>query len=188
MPRPLGRTAALLALSLSPFAAGTAGAATGSATLLAPRGACGPSADHVGLDLPQVEKTMLCLTNFARRQSGLRPLVLSIPLERVAQAKLAGDISCDQFSHTPCDVSFEKSFAAYLADAAAYDIGENIAWSSGASTPRQTMLTWLRSPDHRANILNPAFRDLGIGYLPNQSFQGIAGATLWSQEFGARSG
>lgn len=186
VPRPLGCFAVVLACALAPLA-GTAKAATGTASLLAPSGACGPAADSEGVDLAHAETAMLCLTNYARRRSGLRPLALSRRLERVAQAKLATDIACNEFSHTPCNVSFTKTFAPYLADAGAYDIGENIFWTAGGGTPRQTMIAWLNSPDHRANILNPAFRDLGVGYLPGQAFQGSTGATLWSQEFGVRS-
>ena len=46
---------------------------------------------------------------------------------------------------------------------------------------------FMNSPEHRQNILSPAFHELGIGYLSEQSFQGTTGATLWSQEFGTRS-
>ena len=31
------------------------------------------------------------------------------------------------------------------------------------------------------------FKELGIGYLSNQAFQGYAGAVLWSQQFGVRT-
>lgn len=40
--------------------------------------------------------------------------------------------------------------------------GENIA--SGQPTPQQVVLDWMNSPSHRANILNPNFTTIGIGY------------------------
>jgi hypothetical protein len=46
---------------------------------------------------------------------------------------------------------------------------------------------WLHSTGHRENILRADYRELGIGYLADQMFQGYAGATLWSQEFGVRT-
>jgi hypothetical protein len=46
---------------------------------------------------------------------------------------------------------------------------------------------WLHSDGHRENILTAAYTELGIGYLPGESFQGYSGATLWSQELGVRS-
>ena len=48
------------------------------------------------------------------------------------------------------------------------------------------MNEWLHSADHRKNILTPGFRDLGIGYQPDKTFQDYHGATLWSEEFGTR--
>jgi hypothetical protein len=45
----------------------------------------------------------------------------------------------------------------------------------------------VHSAGHRENILTAAYTELGIGYLPGQTFQGYDGATLWSQEFGLRS-
>ena len=79
-------------------------------------------------------------------------------------------------------------FASYIQGATSYQIGENIAWGTGNfGTPRQTMNGWLHSAGHRENILTAAYAELGIGYLPAQTFQGYSGATLWSQEFGLRS-
>jgi hypothetical protein len=46
---------------------------------------------------------------------------------------------------------------------------------------------WVHSAGHRENILTAAYAELGIGYLPGQTFQGYDGATLWSQEFGLRT-
>lgn len=40
--------------------------------------------------------------------------------------------------------------------------GENIA--RGFSTPEAVMLAWMNSAGHRANILNPAFVHVGVGY------------------------
>ena len=108
-------------------------------------------------------------------------------LAHAGQAKLTADLTCDEFSHTPCGKPFRSAFAAYLDGATSYQIGENIAWGSGDyGTPRQTMNSWLHSADHRKNILTPDFRELGIGYQPNETFQGYKDATLWSQEFGTR--
>jgi uncharacterized protein YkwD len=131
---------------------------------------------------------MLCLTNYARSRSGLQPLRANPLLAQAGQAKLAADLACDQFSHTPCGKPFQSVFAAYLRGASSYQIGENIALASGDySTPRQTMNLWLHSTDHRKNILTPGYRELGIGYQPNQTFQGHSGITLWSQEFATRN-
>jgi Cysteine-rich secretory protein family len=109
-------------------------------------------------------------------------------LDTAGTAKLGADLSCGEFSHTPCGNPFQSVFTDYLAGAAGYGIGENIAWGTGSyGTPRSTMDGWLNSTGHRANILTPSFTELGIGYLPDRSFLGYSGATLWSQEFGTRT-
>jgi uncharacterized protein YkwD len=172
-----------------PAAAGAAGAADDPyAALLAPAGTCGPSADQLGLDAPAAELAMQCLTNYARAQQRLAPLQLNAALDAAGQAKLVADADCGQFTHTPCGQPFDAVFARYLQGATSYQIGENIAWGTGSyGTPRQAMNGWLHSDGHRENILTAAYTELGIGYLPAQTFQGYTGATLWSQEFGVRT-
>jgi uncharacterized protein YkwD len=180
------RLAALL-VSAAAFLALASAAVAADDALLAPTGSC-PAAEQLNLDVTTAQQSMLCLTNYARTQSGLPALKLDASLNGAGQAKLAADVSCGEFSHTPCGSPFSTVFATYLAGARGYQIGENIAWGTGSyGTARQTMNGWLHSEGHRANILTAAFRDLGIGYLPRQSFQGYQGATLWSQEFGTRT-
>lgn len=55
--------------------------------------------------------------------------------------------------------------------------GENIA--AGFSTPESVMSAWMSSSDHRSNILNASFRELGIGF-----YTGDRG--YWVQDFGYR--
>ena len=158
------------------------------AALLAPTGMCGAAADQLNLDSTTAQLAMQCLTNYARAQQSLPPLQLSSTLNTAWQAKLESDLSCSEFSHTPCGQPFDVVFATYIQGATSYQIGENIAWGTGSfGTPRQTMSGWLHSTGHRENILTAAYAELGVGYLPGQTFQGYSGATLWSQEFGLRS-
>jgi uncharacterized protein YkwD len=158
------------------------------AALLAPSGQCGVAADQLSLDRAVAQQAMTCLTNYARTQSGLVPLQPNSTLNDAGQAKLAADLSCAEFSHTPCGRPFTAVFEAYVQGAMGYAVGENIAWGTGSyGTPRQAMNGWLHSTGHRENILRADYRELGIGYLADQTFQGYAGATLWSQEFGVRT-
>lgn len=182
--RLLALAACALALACVPASA----AADPYASLLAPPGACGATADALSLDEQEAEQAMLCLTNYARSQSGLAPLGDDLLLDRAGDAKLDADLRCGAFTHTPCGVPFTDVFAAYLDGATSYSVGENIAWGTGDfGTPRQTFDAWLNSAEHRANILRPGYRDLGIGYRPDETFLGYTGATLWSQEFGVRA-
>jgi uncharacterized protein YkwD len=157
-------------------------------SLLAPSGTCGGADAQLNLDSGAARTVMACLTNYARTRSGLRPLLLNAKLNDAGNAKLAADVSCGAFSHEPCGKPFASVFSSYLQGATSYQLGENIAWGTGSlGTPREIMDEWLHSAGHRENILRSGFTELGIGYLPNQLFQGIAGGSLWSQEFATRS-
>jgi uncharacterized protein YkwD len=52
--------------------------------------------------------------------------------------------------------------------------GENIA--HGYKSEKQVLDGWLRSPGHCRNIMNPAFKEMGIG----------RSGTYWTQTFGSR--
>jgi uncharacterized protein YkwD len=188
--RGLRSPALCVCIALAAF--GLASAASAAAdpydALVAPTGTCGPAADQLGLDASTAQVTMQCLTNYARAQQGLAPLQLNTTLNAAGQAKLTSDVSCAEFSHTPCGQPFDMVFASYVQGATSYQIGENIAWGTGSyGTPRQAMNGWVHSAGHRENILTAVYTELGIGYLPGQTFEGYDGATLWSQEFGLRT-
>jgi uncharacterized protein YkwD len=169
--------------------AGAAGAADDPyGAMLAPAGTCGAADDQSQLDQGTAQLVMTCLTNYARAHSGLKPLQLNTALSAAGNAKLGADVSCGVFSHEPCGKPFDSVFATYLQGATSFQIGENIAWGTGSyATPRQIMLAWLHSAGHRENILTAAFTEVGIGYLPNETFLGYPGAALWSQQFGTRA-
>ncbi len=42
-------------------------------------------------------------------------------------------------------------------------VGETIAWTSGRPTAWTIVRQWLKSPPHRAELLNPRFRRIGVG-------------------------
>ena len=66
----------------------------------------------------------------------------------------------------------------YLRGAPGWSVGENIASGSGTmATPSAIVDAWMESPGHRANLLSPCFRDVGIG---------IAAGT-YVTDFGRRS-
>jgi uncharacterized protein YkwD len=50
---------------------------------------------------------------------------------------------------------------------------ENIA--KGYSTPKAVVDGWMNSSGHRANILNPSFTHIGVGYVKD--------GNIWTQMF-----
>ena len=73
----------------------------------------------------------------------------------------------------------------YLSSGGGWRIGENLAWGTGElASPKAIMAAWMGSPGHRANILQPAYREIGFGVLAgNPSSRGGGGATFVT-EFG----
>jgi uncharacterized protein YkwD len=65
-------------------------------------------------------------------------------------------------------------------------IAENIGWASGAPTPRQIVDLWMASEGHRANILNPSLREIGIGSAIGTPSKEFPTGGTFTQNFGTR--
>jgi uncharacterized protein YkwD len=62
-------------------------------------------------------------------------------------------------------------------------VGENLAWGSGSfGSPHGIVSAWLRSPEHRANLLRPGFRRVGLGELTAR-FHGVSRANVVTADF-----
>lgn len=72
-----------------------------------------------------------------------------------------------------------------------WSAGENLAWGAPDLTARQTVNRWLASPGHRANLLAPGWRNLGVAAVhvvnPSGYFGGWDEVTIVAAEFGRRS-
>ncbi|MEG4215440.1 CAP domain-containing protein [Microcoleus sp. Pol14C6] len=104
---------------------------------------------------------VLELTNLERSKLGLSPLTLNTQLLNAAENHSQNMALQDFFSHTGKDGSSlgsRISATGYQFSTAA----ENIA--AGSSTPEQVVSSWMNSSGHRANILNPNLKEIGIGY------------------------
>lgn len=60
-------------------------------------------------------------------------------------------------------------------------LGENIA--AGSATAQGVIDQWMSSDPHCANIMEPAFEDIGVGYA---YAEGSEYGHYWTQDFGAR--
>lgn len=83
------------------------------------------------------------------------------------------------FDHRGLDGSTPRTRIARAGYGAAI-VGENIA--AGALTPAQAMRGWLASPGHCRNIMEPRFRETGIGFAVNTAQHS---AVYWTEEFAA---
>ncbi|MFD9545477.1 sigma-70 family RNA polymerase sigma factor [Streptomyces sp. NPDC060022] len=116
------------------------------------------------------------LVNAERAKEGCAAVRSNSKLATAASRHSADMVSRDYFSHTSPDGSDPGD----RITAAGYrwsTYGENIA--KGQSTPAAVMDSWMNSPGHRANILNCAFKEIGVGRVDS------SGGPVWTQNFGA---
>jgi uncharacterized protein YkwD len=112
-------------------------------------------------------------TNANRENNGLRPLKANDCLKRAAvrQARLMAQR----------EQMFHQDLGAVMSDCKLNTAGENVAYGypSGKSVVNQG---WMHSDGHRANILNPSYRLMGIG-----ARKGHDGRWYVAQVFGRRA-
>lgn len=146
-----------------------------------------------GVDAPVVndafEARVVELVNQQRAANGDLPPLKRVPALDKAARYHAADLGIDNyFAHDTYDRSgsslvrvcgtFERIRQWYEWSAA----GENIA--AGYRSPEEVMAGWMGSDGHRRNILNPDFREIGVGYFSGAGDYGI----YWVQDLGARRG
>ena len=108
---------------------------------------------------------VLDLVNVERAKYGLQPLVMGDANLTAAAQKRAEEIATVN-SHTRPDGT--KCFTV-LNEYGVKDAptGENAAW--GNVSPKEVVKAWMNSEGHRANILDPEARKMGVGYYYNSS-------------------
>jgi uncharacterized protein YkwD len=58
-----------------------------------------------------------------------------------------------------------------------WSVGENLVWASPSLSARQAVELWLRSPMHRRNLLDPTWRDIGVGGVHRVRLPASSGAS-----------
>lgn len=117
------------------------------------------------------------LVNSERSKAGCGPVGANSQLDTAALRHSQDMAAKDYFDHNSPDGKDPGD----RITAAGYrwtTYGENIA--RGQQTAAQVMDGWMKSPGHRANILNCAFKEIGVGVHEG------SGGPWWTQAFGAR--
>ena len=176
--------------------AATAAAVAAALALLAPAAApaddgC-PGADAVdpAQDPDALAGPTLCLLNAQRAAAGLDAVSLRPALTGAAVGFSVQMVGRSFFAHRAPggpDLVARLRQAGYLGPrTATWIVGENLAWARGsAATPRNIVAQWMASPGHRRNILEPAFRDIGVGVVGGSPGEPGEGVTV-TTDFGAR--
>ena len=96
------------------------------------------------------------------------------------------------FSHDSAnDGSFFKRIASFYSyrGYSSWSAGENILWSSPDIDPAGALHLWMHSPEHRANLLNRSWREIGLGAVHTANAPGVYGGgevTIVTADFGFR--
>ncbi|HET7449112.1 MAG TPA: CAP domain-containing protein, partial [Gaiellaceae bacterium] len=103
------------------------------------------------------EASLLRQMNLVRAQHGLGPLTFDGHLQLAARAHSREMIAAGVFRHG----AFASRMARFRIEGSI--AGENLAWGTGAyGSARGVVAAWLSSPEHRANLLKPSYRRVGV--------------------------
>lgn len=140
---------------------------------------------------PQLERSITCLINERRAQAKRKPVRRHGKLRRAAVRHSGAMVSQGFFSHdSPSGKSFVDRLrkVGYTRGAKRWLVGENLVWGSGPqSTPASLVESWMSSPAHRANLLRPRFREVGVGVVRGTPVNGSdSGGITVASEYGFR--
>jgi uncharacterized protein YkwD len=105
-----------------------------------------------------VERSVIRKLNAIRVQHGLKRLRSSRGLARAADAKSGAIVATGNFSHGAAASRIRRYVRARA-------VGETLAWvpASDGGDAAKVVGAWMGSPAHRATLLSPAFRRIGVG-------------------------
>jgi uncharacterized protein YkwD len=143
------------------------------------------------LTLAEMRESELCLINRVRVHYHLRQLIFNSELRDSATGHSDSMVVNRYFAHEGPGGSMDSriSRAGYLASARAFTIGENIGGGHGSryGSPMAVFLEWMHSPPHRENILDPSFRDAGVGVARGYPMGREDGSATYTVDFGVRT-
>jgi uncharacterized protein YkwD len=165
-------------------------AAVALVPLLAP--AASSAGDRSELAMTELESSTVEAINAVRSSHGLAPLTVSASLFASATLHCEQMVEGGYFAHvSPDGAGFVWRLEAFYPQGGYrfYSVGENLLWTLDPMSAAAMVARWLKSPEHRVNILDPAWRQVGIAVLRVSSAPGVfAGepATVVTADFGVR--
>ena len=130
----------------------------------------------------------VCEINAQRAAHGVAPLRWNAQLGTAA-ARMATDMVQRNFlSHVTPDgmtLATRLALVGFTRRQFLDSAGENLGWADdGLATPELMVAAWLTSPEHRQNMLDPGFNEMGIGVVDGSPVDGAEYGTVFVAEFG----
>jgi uncharacterized protein YkwD len=123
------------------------------------------------------EQSLLAAINAARAANGAPPLRIGARLQRAADAHSAAMARSGSFTHG----NWYRRLRAH--GVRGRTLGETIAWGVGSTGTAQAIVAmWMASPPHRATMLRPGFRRVGVGIAVGR-MSGYSGARVATADF-----
>jgi uncharacterized protein YkwD len=142
--------------------------------------------------LTTLESSVLVDINSFRSQHGLPRLRLNTHLGAAAREHSQQMAVDGYFAHASADGSaFWKRIQSFYASAPwrYWSVGENLLWSAPNVSAGGALKMWLASPEHRANLMNPHWREIGVAVVQEARGSGIyhgLPVTIVTTDFGVR--
>jgi uncharacterized protein YkwD len=162
--------------------------------VLAGRALPAENAQHrATIALTSLDYGVLAELNNVRVAHGLEPLRLSLRLSESADEHSRQMGSDGYFAHSSFDgTTYWKRIEQWYpwSGFQIWSVGENLLWSSPTVTSTTALALWMRSPGHRANILNPNWREIGVAAVHSDGAPGAFGGqpvTIITTDFGVRT-
>jgi uncharacterized protein YkwD len=135
---------------------------------------------------------ILTQLNAIRIAHGLVPLTPSPQLTSAALSHSRQMAADGYFAHDSADGSpYWRRIKRYVPSSAHdrnWSVGENLIWHARDVDPATALALWMASPEHRANILNPLWREIGVAAVRANYPPGVYGqaATIITTDFASQ--
>jgi uncharacterized protein YkwD len=118
-----------------------------------------PPVAHVAA-ASRFDRAIVREVNAARAYVGQRPVVLTARLQRLAKHHTLDMLRRNSFSHDGDGTSFSTR----IQRSVHYNkVGETLALMPRRASARRVVRAWLQSPGHRAVLLDPSYKRIGVG-------------------------
>jgi uncharacterized protein YkwD len=160
--------------------------------LLASAGVAGAARTSSSVRLGTLDSSLLVQINALRQAHRLSPLKLSRQLtvaadQHTSEMGQAGYFAHESLDHTAPATRIERSYAS--AGRRFWSVGENLLFVAPDVSAAEAITLWMNSPEHKANLLDPSWREIGISSRHSVSAPGTYGnqpVTIITTDFGVR--